>query len=246
MHLGINIDHVATLRQARYTGMLDSHNAEPCILEAARAAMEGGADSITLHVREDRRHMQDDDARQVRQHIPLPLNLEMAATEAMLNFALELRPDFVCLVPEKREEVTTEGGLDVAGQLESLRPIVAALQANGSKVSMFIDPDIAQVNASVALGANMIELHTGSFANHLGEDRETETLRLIAAAKQGHEQGLQVHAGHGIQLSNLEELSRVPHLKELNIGHTIVARALSIGMKAAVAEMRNAINQHNW
>ena len=171
MHLGVNIDHVATLRQARYATMLDSHNVEPDIVAAARAAQAGGADSITLHVREDRRHMQDADAFAVRREVNLPLNLEMGATQAMLEFALQLKPDFVCLVPERREEITTEGGLDVAGHLEELRPLVAALLANGSKVSMFIDPDAEQVRASAAAGAPMIELHPGRFANTLGEER---------------------------------------------------------------------------
>lgn len=246
MHLGVNIDHVATLRQARYATMLDSHNTEPSVLEAARAAMQGGADSITLHVREDRRHMQDADAQTVRREIPLPLNLEMGATPAMLEFALKLKPDFVCLVPERREEITTEGGLSVAGHEADLQPLVAALQANGSKVSMFIDPDEEQVQASAAIGAAMIELHTGKFANTLGEERAAETKRLVAAATLGHELGLEVHAGHGIQIANLAELNAVPYLTELNIGHTIIARAIFTGLTAAVQEMRDAINGYKW
>ncbi len=246
MHLGVNIDHVATLRQARYATMLDSHNTEPSVLEAAHAAMQGGANSITLHVREDRRHMQDADAMTVRREIPLPLNLEMGATPAMLEFALKLKPDFVCLVPERREEITTEGGLSVAGHEENLQPLVAALQANGSKVSMFIDPDEEQVRASAAIGAAMIELHTGKFANTLGEERAAETKRLIAAATLGHELGLEVHAGHGIQIANLAELNAVPYLTELNIGHTIIARAIFTGLTAAVQEMRAAIDCYNW
>lgn len=246
MHLGVNIDHVATLRQARYATMLDSHNTEPSVLEAARAAMQGGADSITLHVREDRRHMQDADALTVRREIPLPLNLEMGATPAMLEFALRLKPDFVCLVPERREEITTEGGLSVAGHEADLQPLVAALQANGSKVSMFIDPEEEQVRASAAIGAAMIELHTGKFANTLGEERAAETKRLIAAATLGHELGLEVHAGHGIQIANLAELNAVPHLTELNIGHTIIARAIFTGLTTAVQEMRAAIDGYKW
>ena len=246
MHLGVNIDHVATLRQARYATMLDSHNTEPSVLEAAKAAMEGGADSITLHVREDRRHMQDADARAVRREIHLPLNLEMGATASMLEFALSLKPDFVCLVPERREEITTEGGLDVAGKMEELRPIVTALQANGSKVSMFIDPEPEQVRASAAIGAAMIELHTGRFANTLGAERAAETARLVAAAELGHELGLEVHAGHGIQIANLAELNAVPHLTELNIGHTIIARSIFTGLTAAVQEMKAAIESYKW
>lgn len=246
MHLGVNIDHVATLRQARYATMLESHNTEPSVLDAARAAMAGGADSITLHVREDRRHMQDADAQAVRREIPLPLNLEMGATPAMLEFALALKPDYVCLVPERREEITTEGGLDVAGKETELRPIVEALQANGSKVSMFIDPDLAQVEASAAIGALMVELHTGKFANTLGEERAAETVRLVAAAERAYELGLEVHAGHGIQIANLAELNAVPHLTELNIGHTLISRAIFTGLTPAVKEMKEAIAAFTW
>lgn len=246
MHLGVNIDHVATLRQARYATMLDSHNVEPDIVAAAKAAQAGGADSITLHVREDRRHMQDADAFAVRREVALPLNLEMGATPAMLDFALRLKPDFVCLVPERREEITTEGGLDVAGHLEELRPLVAALLANGSKVSMFIDPDAEQVRASAAVGAPMVELHTGRFANTLGEERAAETTRLAAAAELAHSLGIEVHAGHGIQVGNLADLAAVPHLSELNIGHTIICRAIFTGLTEAVREMKSAIAQYQW
>lgn len=246
MLLGVNIDHVATLRQARYAGMPDAPHAEPSVLAAARAALEGGADSITLHVREDRRHMQDADAFAVRRDIPLPLNLEMGATEAMLDVALRLRPDYVCLVPERRQEVTTEGGLDVIGHADLLQRLVTALQDNGTRVSMFIDPEPEQVKASAEIGAPMIELHTGRFANNFDDARRIETERLIAAAELGHKLGLDVHAGHGIQLSNLAELSRVPHLSELNIGHTIIARSIFIGLTAAVREMKEAIAALNW
>lgn len=246
MLLGVNIDHVATLRQARYAGMPDTHNAEPSVLDAARAAKAGGADSITLHVREDRRHMQDADAFAVRREIDLPLNLEMGATAAMLDVALALKPDFVCLVPERRQEVTTEGGLDVAGHLDELRPLVAALMKNGSKVSMFIDPEEAQVRASAAIGAPMIELHTGRFANSLGTERAAETARLTAAAELAHHLGLEVHAGHGIQIANLAELTAVPHLTELNIGHTLISRAVFVGLETAVREMKNAIYALKW
>lgn len=246
IHLGVNIDHVATLRQARYAGMLDSHNVEPSVLDAAKAAMQGGADSITLHVREDRRHMQDADAFAVRREIPLPLNLEMGATPAMLEVALRLRPDFVCLVPERRQEITTEGGLDVAGRMEELRPLVQSLMQNGSKVSMFIDPEPAQIEASAAIGAPMVELHTGRFANTLGEERRAETQRLIAAADLGHARGLEIHAGHGIQIANLADLSAVPYLTELNIGHTLIARAIFVGLQQAVHEMKQAIAAFVW
>lgn len=243
MLLGVNIDHVATLRQARYAGMPDAHNAEPSVLDAARAAQAGGADSITLHVREDRRHMQDADAFAVRREINLPLNLEMGATDAMLNVALQLKPDFVCLVPERRQEITTEGGLNVAGNKENLRTLVAALMTNGSKVSMFIAPEEDQVRASAEVGAPMIELHTGRFANTLGEERAAETARLAAAAELAHRLGLEVHAGHGIQVSNLKELAAVPHLTELNIGHTLISRAVFVGLENAVREMKEAISE---
>lgn len=246
IHLGVNIDHVATLRQARYAGMLESHNAEPSVLDAAKAAMQGGADSITLHVREDRRHMQDADAFTVRREIPLPLNLEMGATPAMLELALRLRPDFVCLVPERRQEITTEGGLDVASRVHELRPLVQSLLQNGSKVSMFIDPEPAQIEASAAIGAPMVELHTGRFANTLGAERMAETQRLVTAAEQGHALGLEIHAGHGIQIANLPDLVAVPHLTELNIGHTLIARSIFVGLQQAVREMKNAIASYTW
>lgn len=246
MHLGVNIDHVATLRQARYAGVDAPVEAEPSVLLAAQAALQGGADSITLHVREDRRHMQDADAFAVRREIPLPLNLEMGATPAMLEVALRLKPDFVCLVPERRQEVTTEGGLDVAGRMNDMRDLVSALMANGSRVSMFIDPEPAQIEASAQVGAPMVELHTGRFANTLGAEREEEVQRLIAAAQLAHSLGLEVHAGHGIRISNLEDLNRIPHLTELNIGHTIIARAVFIGLTAAVREMKDAIVSYRW
>lgn len=246
MHLGVNIDHVATLRQARYAAMPGYEFAEPNVLQAAHAAMAGGADSITLHVREDRRHMQDEDAFAVRREIPLPLNLEMGATPAMLGFALRLKPNFVCLVPERRQEVTTEGGLNVAGHREELGELVAALTVNGSRVSMFIDPEESQVEASAAVGAPMVELHTGAFANASGTARAQETARLVQAAELAHRLGLEVHAGHGIRIDNLAGLNAVPHLAELNIGHTIVARAVFVGLETAVREMKQAIASYNW
>ncbi len=246
MLLGVNIDHVATLRQARYATMLDLPNVEPSVLDAARAAQEGGADSITLHVREDRRHMQDADAFAVRREISLPLNLEMGATPAMLDFALSLRPDYVCLVPERRQEITTEGGLDVASRTEELRPLVQALAGAGCQVSLFIDPDPAQVEAGAAIGAPMVELHTGRFANTQGAERAAETARLVAAAQRAHALGTEVHAGHGIQIANLADLAAVPYLTELNIGHTLISRAVFVGLAAAVREMKAAIAQFGW
>jgi pyridoxine 5-phosphate synthase len=239
--LGVNIDHVATLRQARFAQMLDSPNAEPSPMDAATDAIAGGADSITIHVRGDRRHMQEQDAIEICEEIDLPVNLEMGNSEEMLAMAIRLKPAFVCLVPETREEVTTEGGLDVEGLFDSLEPTVRTLQDNGTKVSMFIDPDAHQVAASARIGAEMIELHTGCFANAFGEDRAAETARLKTAAVQGHGLGLQVNAGHGINLKNLPELLTVPHLSELNIGHTLIARSVRVGLTTAVQEMHAAM-----
>ncbi|GAA5481947.1 pyridoxine 5'-phosphate synthase [Haloferula sargassicola] len=241
MLLGVNVDHVATLRQARYALLPDSPNAEPSPLEASLDAMAGGADSITIHVRADRRHMQERDAFEIRRECPLPLNLEMGVTEPMLRLALELKPDFVCLVPETREEVTTEGGLDVAGRMDEVKRCVASLREAGIKVSLFIDPDGHQVEASAECGGQMIELHTGGFANAEGDAVMGEVERLITAARMGKGMDLQVNAGHGINYVNLSRLFTVPHLAELNIGHSIVSRAMRVGMEAAVREMKEAM-----
>jgi pyridoxine 5-phosphate synthase len=235
--LGVNIDHVVTLRQARYRTMPDSPNAEPSVLAAALAAEAAGADSITVHLRADRRHIQDADVFLLRQHLGTKLNLEMGNTQEILDIALQVRPDFVCMVPENREEVTTEGGLDVAGQRDALRRTVKALSDNGTRVSMFIDPDLDQVRASAEIGAAMIELHTGTFANHDGAERAAEVERLCAAAELGHALGLQINAGHGLTTKNLPALWPVPHLAELNIGHHLVSRAVFIGLHGAVREM---------
>lgn len=235
--LGVNIDHVATLRQARYALLPDSPNAEPSPAEMVSEAQAGGADSITIHVRADRRHMQDSDAFEVKKQSALPLNLEMGNTQEMLGLALKLQPKFVCLVPETREEVTTEGGLDVAGLFSSLQPTVQALQAQGIQVSMFIDPDLEQVEASERIGAEMVELHTGCFANAFNTEREAEIERLGVASQRGNALGLQVNAGHGINYTNIADLYDVPYLKEFNIGHSIVARSVKVGFQQAVAEM---------
>jgi pyridoxine 5-phosphate synthase len=236
LHLGVNIDHIVTLRQARYRLMLDSINAEPSVLSAALIAEQAGAHSITVHLRADRRHIQDADVFLLRREIKTLLNLEMGNTPEILAIALQVCPAFVCMVPENREEVTTEGGLDVAGQREALRTTVQALRANGTRVSMFIDPDAEQVRASADIGAEMVELHTGTFANHSGSQRAHEVARLKAAAELAHSLGLQVNAGHGLNTSNLPDLWAVPHLAELNIGHHIVSRAVFIGLDAAVRE----------
>lgn len=244
LHLGVNIDHVATLRQARYRTMPGAHNVEPSILQAALEAEAAGAHSITVHLRADRRHIVDEDVFLLRREIKTLLNLEMGNTPEILEIALRVKPDFVCMVPENRQEVTTEGGLDVAGQKQALQASVAALEANGTRVSMFIDPDLEQVRASREVGASMVELHTGTFANELGEARQAEALRLKAAAELAHSLGLQVNAGHGLTTRNLPDLFIVPHLAELNIGHSLVARSVFTGLRQAVQEMLAAMHAY--
>ncbi|GHC40040.1 pyridoxine 5'-phosphate synthase [Roseibacillus persicicus] len=242
--LGVNVDHVATLRQSRYALLPDSPNAEPSPLEACQAAKAGGADSITIHVRGDRRHMQERDAFEIREKCSLPLNLEMGNTPEMLALALKLKPDFVCMVPETREEVTTEGGLDVAEFFEETRATVTALQEAGIRISLFIDPDLPQVEAASKTGAEMIELHTGAFANADGEGKIAELTRIKEAAIAGHGANLQVNAGHGLNYENLTQFLEVPHLTELNIGHSIVARSILVGFESAVREMRALMGRY--
>ncbi len=237
LKLGVNIDHVATLRQARYATMLDSVNAEPSLLAAAHESEAAGADSITLHLRADRRHIQDRDVFELREKIHTRLNLEMGNTREILSIAMKVKPAFACLVPESREEITTEGGLDVAGADPSLKETILTLQNHGTRVSLFIDPEPRQIEAAAASGAEMIELHTGAFANAARQGGEAELQALIAAAKQAHQLGLQVNAGHGIHLSNLATLLRVPHLSELNVGHHLVSRGVFVGLRNAVTEM---------
>ncbi len=238
------MDHVATLRQARYREDPDNFNAEPDPVEAAKVALAAGADSITIHVRGDRRHLQDADAIRMRQEIKAPINLELGNTKEMLDLALKVRPEFACIVPETREEVTTEGGLDAAGRFDELRETIETLQKEGIKVSLFIDPDPEQVEASAKLGAEMIELHTGAFANAQGVQRQEEIERLKAAAILGESLEIQVNAGHGINYDNLRELDQVPHLTELNIGHSIVSRAIFVGFAQAVREIRELMNAY--
>lgn len=232
MKLGVNIDHVATLRQARGTPY-------PSLLEAVAEAEAGGADGITIHLREDRRHIQDHDLFEIRQAVRVPLNLEMANDPGVLELALRARPDEACLVPERRQELTTEGGLDAAGQYDRLAPTVAALLRAGVRVSLFIEPVPEQIDAARRLGAPMIELHTGRYANLDGAARDAELARLADAADTAHAAGLQVNAGHGLHYSNLPAfLAAVPHLDTLNIGHGIVARAVFCGLRTAVREMK--------
>jgi pyridoxine 5-phosphate synthase len=229
--LGVNIDHVATLRQVRGAPYPDP-------LYAALVAEQSGADSITLHLREDRRHIQDHDVRRMRAALQTRMNLEMAATDAMIAIARDVRPQDVCLVPEKRAELTTEGGLDVAGQLQRLRDCCAALRETGSRVSLFIDPDLAQLEAARSAGAPVVELHTGAYADAAGEHQARELMRLVEAARFGAQIGLTVHAGHGLHYHNVQTVAAVPEIVELNIGHAIVARAVFDGMAKAVGDMR--------
>ena len=241
IRLGVNIGHVATLRQARYRNHTAPSAPEPDPLLAARACLAAGAHSLTVHLREDRRHIQDEDVLRVAREFRDRLNLEMAATPAMVDFALRLKPSEVCLVPENRAEVTTEGGLDVAGKEKLLGPVVQKLREAGILVSLFIDPDPRQVDASAAIRAPVIELHTGRFADAAPAARPTELARLEKAAQQAHHHKLQVNAGHGLRLSNLPELLRVPHLHTLNIGHSLVSHALFVGLDRSVRDFLEAI-----
>lgn len=229
MNLGVNIDHVATVRQARLAE-------RPSPLEAALLAEEGGAWGITAHLREDRRHIQDRDIEALVARVHR-LNMEMAVTPEMLEIAVRVRPHCCCLVPEKRAELTTEGGLDVAGQPEKIREAVARLKGAGIVVSCFIDPEEPQLAAAAAAGADYVELHTGTYSNAAGEARAAELERLKLAAEFAHAAGLRVNAGHGIDYENIAGILTVPHLCELNIGHSIVGRAIMVGMVQAVREM---------
>ena len=237
LKLGVNIDHVATLRQARYPGLMESHNCEPDILSAAQSCEAAGAHGITVHLRADRRHIQDADVFRLRRGIRTRLNFEMGNTPEILGIALELSPDEVCLVPETREEITTEGGLNVVAQEVSLSGTVARLKGAGIRVSMFIEPDFGQVEASARIGADMVELHTGAFANAQGDAQHRELSRLEEASKRAHSLGLQVNAGHGINYTNIALVRGVPHLEDLNIGHSIVSRSVFVGLEKAVSEM---------
>ena len=236
--LGVNLDHVATLRQARYAAMPDSKNAEPDLLVAARVCERAGASGITAHLRADRRHMQDRDLQRLRENIMTKLNLEMGNTPAIVDFALRLQPDEVCLVPEQRQEITTEGGLDLIKHERQLQPTIKRLNAAGIRVSLFIDPAPEQVEAARELAADMVELHTGGLANAYTEKIEQQEMaRLRAAAIRAQNLGLQVNAGHGINYRNISQILQLPHLTELNIGHSIVSRALFAGLENAVTEM---------
>jgi pyridoxine 5-phosphate synthase len=232
--LGVNIDHVATVRQARRAST-------PDVVAAARAALAGGADSITVHLREDRRHIQDQDVSRLSKMPGLRLNLEMAATEEMVRIARVSRPDSVCLVPEKRQELTTEGGLDVAGQMARVRAACQKVSDKGIHVSLFIAPDLDQVAAAKDAGADFIEIHTGAYAEATGPARAVELKKVQDAAAAALRLGLNVNAGHGLDYENVGSIARVPGLHELNIGFSIVGRALFVGLESAVREMKSLL-----
>lgn len=238
IELGVNIDHIATVRQARKTY-------EPDPVWAAAAAELGGADGITVHLREDRRHICDRDVRILRQTVKAPkLNLEMACSPEIITVAEEIVPDQATLVPEKRQEVTTEGGLDVVGGYETVADTVRRLQAKGVAVSLFLDPDRAQIDAARKMGANAVELHTGAYANASSAAvRQAELQKLLCSGRQIIELGMELHAGHGLTYHNVRPVALIPGMAELNIGHSIIARALFVGLTVAVAEMKKIINE---
>lgn len=228
--LGVNIDHVATIRQARGSSY-------PSVLEAAKVAEAAGADAITVHLREDRRHIQDQEVIALCKQVTTRVNLEMAVTDEMLAIAVLNQPADVCLVPEKREELTTEGGLDVVANYEAVKYACKHLAEAGIRVSLFIDPDAAQLDAAVACGAPVVELHTGSYADAKEAEVDSEYQRIVSAAEYGDSIGLQMNAGHGLHYRNVTPIVRIPQLVELNIGHSIVAQALFVGLDKAVRDM---------
>src|SRR5438477_10123796 len=238
LRLGVNIDHIATLRQARYATTPESKNAEPDPVLAASICERAGAPGITAHLRADRRHVQDRDMERLRASIMTKLNFEMGNTSEIVDVAIRISPDEVCLVPEKRQEVTTEGGLDVVANRRELAPTIQRLQSAGIRVSLFVDPTLEQIDAAHELGVEMVELHTGKLANPFSEKIEKQELEnLQAAAKAGSELKLQVNAGHGINYSNIALIHKIPHLTELNIGHSIVSRAVFVGIENAIKEL---------
>ncbi|MHA3059701.1 pyridoxine 5'-phosphate synthase [Acinetobacter sp. ANC 4636] len=233
--LGVNIDHVATLRQARGTQYPDP-------VKAALICEQAGAEGITLHLREDRRHIQDDDVRRMRPALKTRMNLELAVTDEMVAFAKEIQPHHVCFVPEKRQELTTEGGLDVVGNFEHVKAATQELTAIGCDVSLFIDADVAQIDAAVACGAPTIELHTGAYADaETPEAQQHELQRIIQGAEYAVAKGLVVNAGHGLNLENVAPIAAIPQIHELNIGHSIIADSVFVGLEQAVQQMKAAI-----
>lgn len=235
LRLGVNIDHVATIRNAR-------GGEHPDPVKAALLAVKAGADGITAHLREDRRHIRDEDIATLMAALTVPLNLEMAATQEMLGIALKHRPHAACIVPEKREERTTEGGLNAAGQIEMLRPIVTALSEAGIRVSLFIEPDPAQIEAAMHLGAPVVEFHTGRYAHLLGAERAEELRRLSDAAALAAKNGIEPHAGHGLTFDNVGPVAAIPQVAELNIGHFLIGEALFSGLESSIREMRRQMD----
>lgn len=235
LRLGVNIDHVATIRNAR-------GGEHPDPVKAALLAVKAGADGITAHLREDRRHIRDEDIATLMAALTVPLNLEMAATQEMLDIALRHRPYAACIVPEKREERTTEGGLDAAGQIGMLRPIVNALGEAGIRVSLFIEPDAAQIEAAIQLGAPVVELHTGRYAHVTGAERAEELRRIADAAALAAKNGIEPHAGHGLTFDNVGPIAAIPQLAELNIGHFLIGEAIFGGLEASIREMRRQMD----
>lgn len=242
LRLGVNIDHVATLRQARYSDRPTYANREPDVIAAAAACEAAGAEGITIHLRYDRRHILDDDVFALRESVKTKLNLEMGNTGEIVDIALKVKPEDVCLVPENRQEVTTEGGLDAVGHYDSLALTVDRLRNAGIRVSLFIEPDLRQIDTAVRLGAEVVELHTGAFANATGEEQDRQLERVRRGALYAHERGLIVNAGHGINYTNIALVREVAHLDELNIGHSIVSRSIFVGLDRAVREMLAAMN----
>ena len=236
LKLGVNIDHVATLREARGTEY-------PAPADAVVIAEQAGADSITVHLREDRRHIQDADLAAINKVMQTHMNLEMAVTDEMLDIAAQVRPSDVCLVPEKREELTTEGGLDVAGQLDKVKAACHRLSADGIRASLFIDPDRSQLDAAVAAGAPVVELHTGAYADADGEQQQIELQRIVDAAHYGDNLGLIINAGHGLHIENVAAIAKIAEIVELNIGHSIVSNAVFDGLASAVTNMLRVMRE---
>ena len=230
IELGVNIDHIATLRQARGT-------VYPDLIEAAFLVEEAGANAITIHLREDRRHIQDQDVYDLRKTIKTRMNLELAATDEMVAIACNVHPEDACVVPEKREELTTEGGLDVIGQFDRIQKATKQLTSENIRVSLFIEPDIEQIKRVLEIGAPVIELHTGTYANAKGDDQQREFDRILKATEFAHDQGIHVNAGHGLDYSNTTAIAKIPQIRELNIGHSVIARAVFVGISKATRQI---------
>lgn len=238
LRLGVNIDHVATIRNAR-------GGTHPDPVKAAILAASAGADGITAHLREDRRHISDNDIKRLKEEVDIPLNLEMAATDEMLEIALRTLPNAACIVPEKREELTTEGGLDVLGAKEKLTRYIEKLHEKNIRVSLFVEPDTKQIDAARSVGADIVELHTGTYCHKTGKERDAELAKLIKAAQYANQTGLECHAGHGLSYETVEPIAAISEIIELNIGHFLVGEAIFIGMEAAIRKMQDCM-QHAW